>query len=51
MASWQLSASNIGWAKEDDEAVYAAMQAAANPTEIPMDVSAARRMRRWLPEA
>lgn len=28
MASWQLSASNIGWAKEDDEAVYAAMQAA-----------------------
>lgn len=28
MASWQLSASNIGWAKEDDETVYAAMQAA-----------------------
>ena len=28
MASWNLSASNIGWAKEDDVAVYAAMQAA-----------------------
>ncbi len=28
MASWQLSMSNIGWDKADDEAVYAAMQAA-----------------------
>ena len=31
MANYQLAISNIAWLKDDDEAVYTAMQQAASP--------------------